>query len=262
MPPNKLEPDGIMQNFNNESILLNNKQISTSPTSTKSESLDGSKHRSRQRLVKPGPHEPVPSPLMSQRRGMDVRGIIAPSSRDQQLMRQVSGLDLDDFDVADGGDGAEEEGGLEIRGNEVQGTIAPSRRQRQLMRQVSALGLEDPVFGMTLGLDDSMTKEHASFIFEDMDINDIPEDMRDMVSVGSDRTDVVESDDGRSHYSGSFASIPPLGLEPGAEQAQPFPGVRKKKLRKGKKTSTKVQRPVYFTVNYIRSKLCASGASF
>jgi len=244
MPPNKLEPDGIMQNFNNEGNEpeLNNKHVSTSPLSTKSESCDDSKPRSRRRLVKTGIHEPVLSPSISSRsrRGMDVRGIIAPSSRDQQLMRQVSGLDLDDFDGDDNADVAEEEGGLTINGNEIVGTIAPTRRQRQLMRQVSAIDMGDPIFGMSLGLDDSIKKEHASFIFADMDINDIPEGMRDLVSLASDRTDVIESDDGRSYDSKSFASGPPLGLEPGADSPLPLPGgLKKKKLRKGKKPRRK-----------------------
>ena len=237
MPPNKLEPDGIMQNFNNDINLPGNKHICASPMSIKSESCDDSKPRSRRRLVKSGAHEPA-SPSVSNRRGMDVRGIIAPSSRDQQLMRQVSGLDLDDLDGADNADVAEEEGGLEIRGTVMQGTIAPTRRQRQLMRQVSALDMVDPVFGKTLDLDDSIAKEHASFIFDDMDINDIPEDMRDMYTQASDRTDVVESDDGRSYDSKSYASTL-LGLEPGVESPLPVPGARKKKLRKGKKPRRK-----------------------
>eukprot|EP00535_Pseudo-nitzschia_heimii_P010221 CAMPEP_0197192060 /NCGR_PEP_ID=MMETSP1423-20130617/24451_1 /TAXON_ID=476441 /ORGANISM="Pseudo-nitzschia heimii, Strain UNC1101" /LENGTH=416 /DNA_ID=CAMNT_0042644873 /DNA_START=258 /DNA_END=1508 /DNA_ORIENTATION=- len=227
-----------MQNFNNNSSLPHNRHLCASPISTKSGSLDGSKHRSRRRLGRSGVHEPASPSVSNRNRGMDVRGIIAPSSRDQQLMRQVSGLDFDDFDGGDVADAAVEEGGgLEIRGSEIAGTIAPSRRQRQLMRQISGLGLEDPVFGKTLDFDDSIAKEHASFIFDDMDINDIPEDMRDMVSQASDRTDVVESDDGRSYDSKSYASM--LGLEPGAESPLPIPGARKKKLRKGKKPRRK-----------------------
>lgn len=116
-------------------------------------------------------------------------------------------------------------------------TIAPSTHQRQLMRQVSGLGLEDPVFGGMDCQDNSMTKEHASFFLDDMDFHDVPEDMRDMISCASDRTDVVEiegqsmedskSPDKRasaySHSSssrrGSMSSLPPLGLDPGMAAA-------------------------------------------
>lgn len=101
--------------------------------------------------------------------------------------------------------------------------IAPSKHQRQMMRQVSGLGLEDPVFG---GRDSSHSKEHASFFLEDMDLNDVPEGMRDMFSQASDHTDVVETYDGTtnstSSHRGEFAtvsmsSLPPLGLEPRPE---------------------------------------------
>lgn len=118
----------------------------------------------------------------------------------------------------------------------MRGTIAPSRRQKQLMRQVSGLGLEDPVFGDN---DNSMGKEHASFFFDDMDIHAVPEDMRDMCSLASDRTDVVKAEEGQSlneskssdlmqsAYSNSSAALLsstsslmlPLGLEPGAAMA-------------------------------------------
>jgi hypothetical protein len=77
-------------------------------------------------------------------------------------------------------------------GTEVRGVIVPSPRSRQLMRQVSALGLEDPVFG---NICDQLNPLHASNIFADMDFADVPEDMRDMLTLASDRTDVVATDD-------------------------------------------------------------------
>lgn len=61
--------------------------------------------------------------------------------------------------------------------------ISPSKRSRELMRQVSGLGMEDPVFGTR-----EKSPAHPSQIFEDMSVNDLPEDMRDMVSVHSDPT--------------------------------------------------------------------------
>lgn len=149
-------------------------------------------------------------------------------------MRQVSGLDLDDFDKQE--NGGPVDGGIILTGpaSEIGGIIAPTNRQKQLMRQVSGLGLEDPIFGKNLHLDDSMNKEHASFFFEDMDINDIPEDMRDMFSLASDRTDVVDTDlDVQSYDSKSFGSLPPLGLEDNAAPQT------KKVLRKGKKPRRK-----------------------
>lgn len=118
--------------------------------------------------------------------------------------------------------------------------IAPTRHQRQLMRQVSGLGLEDPVFG---GRETSIKEEHFSFIFEDMGCNDVPEGMRDMISLASDRTDEVEivdkdgqyieeskfskltdktpsgyshSQTSSSHRRCSVSSFPPLGLDPAA----------------------------------------------
>jgi hypothetical protein len=70
--------------------------------------------------------------------------------------------------------------------------IAPSGEQKQLMRKISALGLEDPIFG---NVHADMAVNHASMIFEDMNLEDIPDDMRDMLSVVSDHTDAVEMDD-------------------------------------------------------------------
>ena len=65
--------------------------------------------------------------------------------------------------------------------------ISAGDEQKQLMRKVSALGLEDPVFG-NLHKDEMNVNHHASMIFEDMNLEDIPTDMRDMLSVASDHT--------------------------------------------------------------------------
>mmetsp|Transcript_5027 Transcript_5027/g.5546 ORF Transcript_5027/g.5546 Transcript_5027/m.5546 type:complete len:363 (-) Transcript_5027:104-1192(-) len=135
------------------------------------------------------------------------------------------------------------------RGTEIRGLIVPSQRQRQLMRQVSGLGLEDPVFVNNSDDDDdgdenidrSTKLQHASNFFDDMDIHDVPEDMRDMISLASDRTDVIdeevtggegnESTKTSSAYSVSACSVAglrsstsantmplPLGLDPGMEK--------------------------------------------
>eukprot|EP00537_Pseudo-nitzschia_pungens_P001132 CAMPEP_0172367620 /NCGR_PEP_ID=MMETSP1060-20121228/22689_1 /TAXON_ID=37318 /ORGANISM="Pseudo-nitzschia pungens, Strain cf. cingulata" /LENGTH=342 /DNA_ID=CAMNT_0013091939 /DNA_START=133 /DNA_END=1161 /DNA_ORIENTATION=- len=134
-------------------------------------------------------------------------------------------------------------------GREVGGIIAPTSQQRQMMRQVSGLGLEDPVFGGRDINNPSIKNEHASFFFEDMDIDDVPEDMIDMISVVSDRTDQVPMNDiqsidasekiptGYSYASsnrrgsgsnrresgsnrrGSVCTIAPLGLDPEAAAA-------------------------------------------
>jgi hypothetical protein len=229
MSPKREEADDMM-----DSRLANMKAGCFSPVSNKSESCVDSKPFGSNGRLKTEEHEDIISPSSS-RRGSDLRRIIAPSQRDKQLMRQVSGLDLDDFDRdEDRGVEAEEaeEEEIILSGPRVGGVIAPSNRQRQLMRQVSGLGLEDPVFGKNICVDDSIKKEQASNFFDDMDINDIPEDMRDMVSLASDRTDEIETYDVQSFDSKSFAT--PLGL---AEEA-PLPPT-KKKLRKGKKPRRK-----------------------
>ena len=75
-------------------------------------------------------------------------------------------------------------------------TIAPSKKNRQLMRQVSALGMEDPVFGTT---EDG--PKHPSNIFDDMSLGDVPEDMRDLVSIASDPTaDVAGGIDQQAYH--------------------------------------------------------------
>ena len=62
--------------------------------------------------------------------------------------------------------------------------------QRQLMRQVSALGLEDPVFGNSTHK--KMAPTHASHIFNDMDFDAVPPDMRHLVPSVSDHTDSIK----------------------------------------------------------------------
>jgi hypothetical protein len=117
-------------------------------------------------------------------------------------------------------------------GTEVRGLIVPSQRQRQLMRQMSALGLEDPVFDNVHnsgdhhndddGDDDNneMKPQHTSNMFDDMDIFDVPEDMRDLISIQSDRTDVVDHDgiavgeEGRSSDSTKATSDSTLSMPP------------------------------------------------
>jgi hypothetical protein len=51
------------------------------------------------------------------------------------------------------------------------------------MRQVSGLGMEDPVFRTT-----EITPKHPSLVFDDMGLDDIPEDMQDLISIASDPT--------------------------------------------------------------------------
>lgn len=58
----------------------------------------------------------------------------------------------------------------------------------------------------------------------------IPKDMQDMISLASDRTDKVETDDGQSYDSKSLSSMQPLGLEPGTD-----PSLQKKVIKKGKR---------------------------
>ena len=219
-----------MANYDHDINVVNTKASSASPATTRSESKSHSNRNGTS--GKPEEHDDIISPVSFSKKG-GLRRIIAPSGRDKQLMRQVSGLGLNDIDKAEG-NGADEDG-IILTGcaAEIGGVIAPTPQQRQLMRQVSGLGLEDPIFGKNINLDDSAMKQHASFFFEDMDINDIPEDMRDMFSLASDRTDVVEADEVQSLDSQSKGSLPPLGLE----EAPTPPTV--KKIRKGKKPRRK-----------------------
>ena len=141
MSPKKVELDDMMQDYNPHSDYPNTKTECPSPASTKSESY--SKPYVPNGRTKAEENETITSPSASSRKSVG-RGIIAPSRRDKQLMRQVSRLDLDDFDrtVQEGGT---EEGRIRFGGGEVGGIIAPTRRQRQLMRQISGLGLKDPL---------------------------------------------------------------------------------------------------------------------
>lgn len=123
------------------------------------------------------------------------------------------------------------------RGMEVRGIISPTSKQKQLMRRVSALGMEDPVFG---NISEQVNPRHASNIFDDMDFADVPDDMKDMLTLASDRTDVVGLDDDildspqrktkdsprgsaamqestpwvSAAFHNSCSSLPPLGLAP------------------------------------------------
>jgi hypothetical protein len=63
--------------------------------------------------------------------------------------------------------------------------ISPTLSRKNLMRQVSGLGMEDPVFRTSK---DDGSPEHPSNIFDDMSFSDVPEDMRDLVSIVSDPT--------------------------------------------------------------------------
>ena len=63
------------------------------------------------------------------------------------------------------------------------GTIAATKKERELMRTVSGLGMEDPVFGTI-----EEGPMHPSNIFDDMSLGDLPEDLRDMISIASDPT--------------------------------------------------------------------------
>lgn len=81
-------------------------------------------------------------------------------------------------------------------------TIAPSKKNRQLMRQVSALGMEDPVFGTT---EDG--PKHPSNIFDDMSLGDVPQDMRDLVSIASDPTADVGGGIDQQAYHRSLGSL-------------------------------------------------------
>jgi len=80
-------------------------------------------------------------------------------------------------------------------------TINPTQSNRQLMRQISGLGMDDPVFGKASnhsrtspsGRSDSLKKPGQQLppscqMFDDMSLGDLPEDMRDLVSIASDPT--------------------------------------------------------------------------
>ena len=67
--------------------------------------------------------------------------------------------------------------------------IAPSKEAMVLMRRIGALGMEDPVFGTK-----EQGPDHASHLYEDMSLGDVPLDMRDLISIASDPT--AELDNG------------------------------------------------------------------
>ena len=73
--------------------------------------------------------------------------------------------------------------------------LIPTKETTQMMRQVSGLGMEDPVFGL-FSAHSTMARKAAKnmpSVFDDMGLEDIPADMRGMVSVCSDPTaSVVE----------------------------------------------------------------------
>jgi hypothetical protein len=74
---------------------------------------------------------------------------------------------------------------------EFSGVIEISKATKQPMRKVSALGMYDPVFG---NVHKDMEICHASMVFEDMDLNDVPDGMRDMLGHTSEHTDPVMVD--------------------------------------------------------------------
>ena len=68
--------------------------------------------------------------------------------------------------------------------------LIPTKETTQMMRQVSGLGMEDPVFGL-FSSHSTMARNAAKnmpHVFDDMGLEDIPVDMRGMVSVCSDPT--------------------------------------------------------------------------
>jgi hypothetical protein len=144
------------------------------------------------------------------------------------------------------------------RGMEVRGFVAPTTKQRQLMRMVSGLGMEDPVFGR---IADQVTPKHASNIYDDMDLHDVPEDMRDLLTLVSDRTGGVDLDDdifdsplssrenesdqrtnvvsslrAVSNLHNSCSSLAPLGLDPSAMM---LPGIFSPRRSPTKKSSSR-----------------------
>ena len=155
-------------------------------------------------------------------------------------MRLMSEEDDDDDNIDNEDTSKESYKAVQITrsGTEVRGYVAPSSKQKQLMRKVSGLGMEDPVFGQ---IADHLQPVHAFNIFDDMSLGDVPEDMRDKLSVVSDRTDMVDLDDDimdspinggktkedsgitfsdswggfKKHNNNSCSSLPPLGLDPG-----------------------------------------------
>lgn len=71
---------------------------------------------------------------------------------------------------------------------EFGGVIEATKEQQHLMRKISALGMYDPVYGH---IHKDLEISHASIVFEDMDFDDVPKDMRDMLGHASEHTDPV-----------------------------------------------------------------------
>jgi hypothetical protein len=96
------------------------------------------------------------------RRKISIGEMINASSSNEALMRRVSGLGMEDP------------------------VINASSSNKAIMRRVSGLGMEDPVFGTRA--DEGRPDNPSAHIFDDMSIGDVPEDMRDLVSIASDQT--------------------------------------------------------------------------
>jgi len=90
------------------------------------------------------------------------------------------------------------------------------KKASELMRQVSGLGMEDPVYGKSSGGGDGemgmkKIKKPPWAIFDDMSINDIAPDMRDLVSVCSDPTASVTERFPLNNYHPNDEQQQPLG---------------------------------------------------
>ena len=83
-----------MPNYNHDVYVTHTKAECASPATTKSESYSNRNGMT----VKEEEHDEIVSPISSSRKG-ESRKVKKPSRRDQQLMRQVSGLDLNDYDI-------------------------------------------------------------------------------------------------------------------------------------------------------------------
>jgi hypothetical protein len=68
--------------------------------------------------------------------------------------------------------------------------IAPSKRSYQLMRQISALDMSDPV--LSAHENSELQRSSNTNLFDDMSLGDLPQDMRDTVSIVSDHTATAE----------------------------------------------------------------------
>mmetsp|Transcript_24568 Transcript_24568/g.43101 ORF Transcript_24568/g.43101 Transcript_24568/m.43101 type:complete len:710 (+) Transcript_24568:195-2324(+) len=240
------------------------KEIMESPVFTRKKSDDGGDHRGqgmsspRPTTAKNSKASYVKSPLRASKSSDFVppaalQTVESPRNRAHSLDDNQCLVEVEEIVLPPGGNSASRDAKLQDgndssddsykavqivrKGMEVRGYVAPSTKQKQLMRKVSGLGMEDPVFGK---IADQLKPTHASNIFDDMDLADVPEDMKDMVSLASDRTDEVEMDDDildsplanrkskqTSHGHNfcslrgipsvqQYSSLPPLGLDPEA----------------------------------------------